>query len=288
MQSPSVEAYKVKVPKLPVLKELIQLPSHFRTCEVILHEDRVPLSMLKSKTAIIESLAAYSFLVDTANSLLHLDWPLIRDRLISEFCDFNLMRQELEKRLTTMKFDASKMNEFIQKGRQLWSLRIPGTDHVWFVTHLLRTVPLELIEKVVCQVRSDKGRNVDWRTQDVGYLLDILSDLITTRQAASSVRRSVDNVNHIQPKNANEKKAPSRHPIQTWIDSLQGPVFYVRSEDSAKLQQLRAASEQVRECSRKADGVKYYLAAFPSKEVGNDTMSQIFGRGMYHEFLRKN
>jgi hypothetical protein len=276
-----------RIPKLPVLRELIQLPSHLKICEEILEEDGFSLDRLKAKSAVIASFGEATYLMDAANNLIMNEWSVIRRTLLQEFCDPNLMRADLEGKISALKFQQDNMVSFIQQARRLWVLRTPDIEPRWFVTQVFRTLPLDILEEVIRESRK-RDRVGDWRTQDFEVLLDCLSDVVISRNAVYAIKGITsfknEGVKHAkEPANKNETGS-----LADWINSKKtAALFYVNSKDEQKLKEMRTVVHDMRQ-SRRKDGRTFYVVAFPGKEEGEKTLAGIFSVGEFREFVPKN
>jgi hypothetical protein len=275
---------------MPLLRELIQLDSHLRICETVLEEEGIPLERLQSKVGIVETFRDIAALHQAAMPMLHLEWPTIKATLLAEFCDQNLMRAELESKLTVRRFDSKDSVGFLHEARRLASLAGPDIDRRWFVSELFKPLPDDLLEAVIFAARK-KDKGADWRTQDVTLLLEYLSDAIISRNAVHAVKgvppaTKGDRVNYAGETGMRTAQIPSKGgmSVRDWIEKHKESIFYTRTTDGKKLAQLREKAKEVKEC-RKRDGSKYNLACFQSKEEGKEIMEGIFQPSEFRYFV---
>lgn len=285
-----------KIPKLPILKELIQLPSHLRICEMVLIEDDIPLERLVTKVAVLETMKEFSHLMAAGNSMINLPWETLKGNLLKEFCDPNVMRSELELLLGRLKFDPAHMVHFVHETRRLWSLKTADVDQRWFVSKLFEPLPADLLEDLIYEARRRNSKE-DWRSHDVSVLLDLLSDVVISRNAMYAIKgvptsKVSDRVQYTKETRPNRFKSDSPErkegPVREWITKQAGrTLFYVRTQDPRKIESLRGLAQEVKECRRR-DGARYHLAVFTDPEQGLRTLEANFAPGEFREFVTKN
>ena len=279
---------QVKLPKLPTLQEKLLLSRHLDICEALLLDEGVSMDRLGSKVAVVDTLSVSPELLNTAQSMLELSWEQLKSRLLAEFCEPNFIRDEFEARLSRLKFDPKQMVSFVHSARQLWSLRTADMDQRWFAKRLFRSVPPDLLERVVVEARRI-NRFVEWTSHDMSTLLELLTEAVVSRAAVYAVSREVDGVKFgREPGHAKPAAAPSSD-WKSWVNENAGRLFYLKTSELPKAEEIKGRCVSWKEGRSKIDQKPYFVLAFDSKDKGLSVLKSVFPDGKsWREYVAKN
>ena len=260
-----------KVPKLPTLQDQLQLTRHLMLCEDLMEEEGVDLKRLAAKVAICESVSGWPEVKKTAESMLTLPWSVMKANLIADFADINVMRTQLENRLLALKFDSTKMTAFVNGARALWSLRTPDIEQSWFVRRLFRTVPVDLLERVVTEARKIDSR-VEWSMLSMEKILNLLSEAVIVRNAVIQVNDQNDGLKYMgggQPEGGGKPtyQRGSSGGLAAWVERCKGRLFVVFVTDAETVKSIKGRAKEVKEMKGRK-GNRYLLVEYLTKEEG--------------------
>lgn len=276
-----------KIPMLPVLKDQLHLNQHLIICESVMEEEGVDLRRIAARVAICGTFQSFVELKQTAESMLHLSWEEMKASLLSDFADVNVIRGQLEDRLLKLKFDSFRMNAFLNAGRALWILRTPDIEQTWFVRRLFRTVPPDLLERVIGEARRLSPRK-DWSTLPIEQIFGLLSDAVIVRNSVMQITGEEDSMKLFKDRKPRDKEQPKspRNPsdMRAWIDSRKGRLFVVYTTGVEKWKLIKEAAKDFREAKSRRDGKSYWFVEFASKEIGSELLGKSLEHHQWREF----
>lgn len=272
-----------KIPKVPTLQDQLHLAKHLSICEELMNEEGVDMGRLAARVAIVESFSGFDELKKTAESMLQLTWPEIRNNLISDFADVNVIRSQLENRLLELKFDTQRMNAFLNSARALWVLRTPDIEQIWFVRRLFRTVPSDLVERVVTEARRLNSR-ADWTTLPMEQIFSLLSDAVIVRNAVMQVSSEDDQIRWVKEPQRGQHQKGTSSSLRPWIEARKGRLFVIFATGPEKWKEIKNKAKEFREAKSRKDGKPYWLVEFDNKEAGSTFLKQTLEQSKWREF----
>lgn len=289
---------RTKLPKLPNLQSLIMLHTHLNLCEAILEEDDWDPNLLKCKAAIIATFAKFDNLQTTATSLVGTTWSNMRRVLVSGFCDSNYQRNMIEQKLQALRFDESRMMDFVHSVRTLYAITTTKIERRWFIERVFDRIPRHLAREVIIRIRASNSEE-EWTSAKFDIIMDTLSDVIASAVALNAIKPFDRAVRPNHPQRPDRVQLARETPretrggndsdwLQNWCDKHEGRVFYVSSSNDEKLDALKAQCQEWKALRRRKDNGTYHLAAFKTQEEAESTLSRLFEPREYHKFLPKN
>lgn len=262
-----------KLPKLPLLRNALQLKAHINWVEEWLIEEGFVLDSVKAKTAIVDSLHMCADIHASALSLIAVRWQDLKTALLNTFCDSNFIRASIEMKLAELKFDERQMLTFVQEARTLHALLDPDFDMRWFCDKVFAVLPRYVLRDLIDRARARDSR-ADWRSHDFHWLLSTLTDVLNSVMALNQLKPVVP----YRPKGLATPSADKVRLVQTkgsgtwltdWVKQFKS-VYVVNGPASEKLNSVLHTADEHKKMRNKRDGSDYYFVAF--KQDGTNAM----------------
>ena len=276
----------VKIPSLPLLQSPILMSSHLGVIESLLREDGIDLGSVKARVRVVETFANHRRVYEMAGNLLSIPWNDFRHNLTECFANLPAVRQELERRISSLKFDRNSQdhhNAFPNDIRTLYQFFLGAGGITMttseFVSRSFTHLPPPHLAELIRACNEDQP-GVLWTSIPVYTLCDRLEQICFVRNQIDEAlpRRKPDLARRVQP----GKSQPSSR--KTWLSDLskQFDIFYLNQYDKEQLLKVLAAAAKHYQLRRK-DGGEYYVVAF-AQGTGTGAMKRLLPDAAYKPF----
>jgi hypothetical protein len=253
-----------KLPMLPLLEELSRITPHIRLAELLFLEAGVEVNSLRAKTHFAASLPGEARLL--CLSLIYSEWASLTYELFTVFGNGNVVREDLEKRLSALSFSPARPSEFVHRARTIYNLIPEFWDKSTYAMRIFSAVPRNLLKEVIMRARA-VDPIADWRLTPFDTLLAYLADAVITASAVDEIVPSSgrmprpDKVNQASDTTAQRQGKPW---LEDWAKTHQGRVWWVRPP-SGEPDANRLKAVEIKKMRSRQDGRPYWWVAFKSE-----------------------
>ena len=249
-----------KIPQLPALASPHSLGQFFDICEQLIMEADLDPEQLRIKMAIVHGTKDFDQVYQMGLSLLSLNWPSLKAKLLHSFANPGTIRLEFNRKLEDYKFvrdtAASDM-----RGLYEWHSRAGGSvsNHEFF-SRIVAKIPIRILEKVMerCRLFHPQWH---WRDVPMESFLDTVEEVcLLLTELEGAIATSTTSTSKTTPvrRVAQAPTGKSSTWLEEWVKPF-GQCYYLRSTDQALITRLTEAATEFKKMRSKSSYDFYIL-----------------------------